>query len=272
MSDARQFSISEFAKFSLLSRDTLLHYDRIGLLQPAVRGKNNYRYYTGNQISVVTVIRTLQQLGMSLEEIKQLKDNRTPELAEKELERQIEKIDSRINDWIRARKLLLTLQKILQSVKNIDESSITVQFLPAEAIILGDLNDYSNGRTTLDTVYSFYTSIKQKYPNHDLNYFIGGVFSEKRIKSGDWIGADRFYLYNPEGYDRRPAALYAVGYMRCGYNAGEELYERIVDYINNNGFEICGGAYEECPLNEVFITEPENYLKRVMITVRERQN
>ena len=270
MSDFGLISISDFSKFSRLTRDTLLHYDRIGLLSPAKRGENNYRYYTGSQLAVINVIRTLQQLGMTLEEIKGLKDRRTPELTDEVLEKQIEKIDGRIEDWIRARKLLFTLRKTIRSVKNIDESEITIQFLPAEAIILGDLNDYSRGRSFYDALHSFYKDIGEKYPGLDLNYYVWGTISQDRIKRGDWVGADRFYFYNPEGNDRRPAALYAIGYMRGGYDQGGALYERLSEYIDKNGFEICGNAYEEYPLNEVCITEASNYLIRVLITVREK--
>jgi len=270
VSDSTHFSISEFAKYSLLTRDTLLHYDRIGLLQPAIRGENNYRYYSDSQISVATYIRTLQKLGMSLDDIKDLKDRRTPELAEVELERHLDWIDEKIDDWIRARNLLLKLQKTLLAVKNIDESVISVQFMPAEAIILGELNDYSQGRTTLDVVYSYYDDIRQKFPNLELNYFVGAAFSEDRIKNRDWIGADRYYMYHQDGYDMRPASLYAIGYIRSGYVGGKEIYNKLIDYIETNGFEICGCAYEECLLNEVFIIEPDNYLKRVMIRVREK--
>jgi len=220
---------------------------------------------------MVNVIRTLQQLGMTLGEIKELKDRRTPELADEVLKNQIDKIDGMIKDWVRARKLLLTLRKTINSVKNIDESKITIQYLPAEAIILGDLNDYSQGRTSYDALLSFYRAISTKYPEADLNYYVWANFSEARIKRGDWAGPDRYYFYNPEGHDRRPAALYAIGYIRGGYGHGAELYRRLVEYIDRNGFEICGDAYEEYPLNEVCITENNKYLMRVMITVRERK-
>jgi len=269
MPETGLFPISEFAKFSRLSRDTLLHYDRIGLLSPLSRGENHYRYYSGYQLAVVNVIRTLQQLGMTLEEIKELKDRRTPELAVEVLGRQIEKIDKKIEDWIRARKLLLTLQNTMQSVSNIDENMINIQYLPAEAIVMGDLNDFSRERNFFDTLLSFYHAISKKYPDLDLNYPVWGMFTEERIKRGDWVGADRYYYYNPEGYDRRPAALYAVGYDRNGYAQNDKLYKRMIEYIDTNGFVICGNAYEEYPLNEFCIVEDDNYLMRILITVRE---
>jgi len=270
MHEIGPFSISDFAEYTRTTRDTLLYYDRIGLLSPTERGENNYRYYSGAQFAVVNLIRILQQLGMTLEEIKELKDRRTPELTTEVLVRQIEKIDKKIEDWIRARKLLLTITDIIHSVDNVNVNSMTIQFLPTEAIIVGELNDYSRGRTVFDTLLSFYIDMSKKYPGLDLNYPVWGTFSAERIGQGEWAGPERFYFKNPEGYDRKPAGLYAIGYMHGGYTDGDVLFRRLVEYIDMNNFEICGPAYEEYPINEVCAVEPKDYLMRVMITVRQR--
>jgi len=218
----------------------------------------------------VNVIRTCQKLGMTLFEIKGLKDRRTPELIDEVFTNQIEKIEGKIDEWIRARKLLLSLQKSLNSVTDVDEDAITVEFLPREEIVLGEQNDYSNGRTFFDALLSFYKSVGENYPGIDINYLIWGRFSAERIKKGDWCRADRFYFYSPEGRDERPQALYAVGYMRGGDSNGGALYKRMVEFIDKNNYEICGPAYEEFPLNEVFVSESSNYLMRVLITVRQK--
>lgn len=271
MAGNRLLSVSDFAKFSRTTRDTLHHYDKIGLLSPLSRGRNNYRYYSGRQLAVVNVIRTLQELGLSLSEIKKLKENRTPKIVDEFFMRQIYKIDLKINDWICARKLLFTLQKSIHSVLNADEHAITIQFLPVEAIVLGAPNDYSNGRNDYDALISFYHDTSKKYPNMDMNYPVWALFSENRIKSGNWVCPERYYFYNPEGQDKRPASFYAVGYTRGGYGQCGDLYARIIDYIDRNGFEICGDAFEEYPLNEVCVSDDTNYLIRVMITVREKK-
>ena len=264
------FSVKDFAKFSRTTKDTLLHYDRIGLLSPELRGDNNYRYYSIMLLTTVNMIRTLQKLGMSLEEIKDLKDRRNPALAEEIFTRQIEKIDEKIEDWIRSRKLLLTLLKNIQDVSNIDEKTITIQFLPAEAIVLGGLNDYSRGKNAYDALLSFYNEINKKYPEMDLNFPVWAIFTGERIKQRDWVWPDRYYFCNPEGQDRKPAALYAIGYTRGGYGQGDDVYKRLIEYIDNNGFEICGNVYEEYPLNEICIVENDNYLIRVMVAVCEK--
>jgi len=264
------FSVKEFAKFSRIPKDTLLYYDRIGLLSPEARGDNNYRYYSFRMLTHVNVIRTLQKLGMSLEEIKELKDHRTPELAERVLLGQIEKIDGKIEEWIRSRKLLMTYLNNIRDAANIDENALTIQFLPAEAIVLGGLCDYSRDRNAYDALLSFYQEIEKKYPEIDTNFPVWAIFTKDRVKQLDVSGPDRYYFCNPEGYDRRPAALYAIGYTRGDYGQNGGAYKRLLEYIDANGFEVCGNAYEEYPLNEVCITESGNYLIRVLIMVREK--
>ena len=266
------FTVNEFSDFSRTTRDTLIYYDKIGLLTPMSRGNNNYRYYSGGQLAVINLIRTLQELGMSLEEIKGLKDDMTPALVIEVLEQQKAKIDRKIAGWERAQKLLFTLIKIIDSAMLADESKITIEFMPEEAIILGDANDYSHGRNDYDALLSFYHDMHDKNPDLNLNYPVWGVFSKSRVGNGDWVWPDRYYFYNPEGRDKKPAALYAIGYIRGGYGQSDKLYRRIIDYIDRNGFEICGDAYEEYPLNEVCITDDKDYLMRVMITVREKKS
>ncbi len=269
--DKGLFSISDFADFARTTKDTLIHYDKIGLLSPVSRGENNYRYYSGNQLAVVNVIRTFQDLGMSLGDIKEMKDHRTPESIDEMLEKQMEKINLKIEEWVRAKKLLSTLQEVVRSGLDADEDDVTIQFLPAKAIVLGGLNDYYRGQGDYDALYHFYHSIRNVHPDLNFNYPVWGLFSKERIKRGDWVWPDRYYFYNPEGSDSKPAGLYAVGYARGGYGQSDGLYRRIIDYVGENGFEICGDAYEEYPLNELSVVDDDNYLMRVMIAVQQKK-
>jgi len=270
MKNREIFTVADFAEFSRTTRDTLLHYDKIGLLMPELRGENNYRYYSNGQLAVINLIRTCQAFGMTLSEIKSLTKNRTPELIDGLLEQQMGLIDDKIEEWVRARKLLLTLKNSIHSTLNVQDNVISIKFIEREAIILGDLNDYSRGRTDYDALLSFYNSSKEKYPGLDMNYPVWAMFSEERLKKRDFMWPDRYYFFNPEGHDKRPAALYAIAYKRNGYGKSGDLYERMLDYIEENNFEVCGPAYEEYPQNEVSIIDENNYLMRVMITVREK--
>ena len=269
--DNKIFTAGDFAKYSRITRSTLHHYDKIGVLSPMSRGDNRYRHYSSAQLSIVNVIRTLQELGLSLTDIKALKDNRTPATVKGTLMSRIGDIDIKINEWVRARKLLFTLLKTIDSAADVDERKVSIVDMPAEAISLGELNDYSNGRNDYDALFSFYRDMSKKYPDLDMNYPVWGMFSQDRIKRGDWKWPDRYYFYNPDGYDRKPAARYAVGYVRGGYGKCGNLYKRIIDFIGKNDLEICGDAFEEYPLNELCFHNENDYLIRVMVTVREKK-
>ena len=114
MKDSKFFTVSDFAKVSRTTKDTLLHYDRIGLLSPISRDENNrYRYYSIGQLAVVNVIRTLQALGMSLAEIKALRDQRTPELLGEVYTQLMDRNNAIIDDAVRAQKLLFALRRAI---------------------------------------------------------------------------------------------------------------------------------------------------------------
>lgn len=270
MKKKAEFTISDFAKFARTTRDTLIYYDRIGLLSPLLRRENKYRYYSHNQLGTINLIRTLQTLGMPLNEIKRLKNKRTPDLVDAVLENQIVHIDNEIKKLTRARELLDSLKASIHSHLDIDEAVITIKRLPEANIVLGDQNNYSGDRNDYDALYSFYSKCVDKYPDMDLNYPVWGLFTAERIRTHDWVWPDRYYFYYPDGRDTRPAALYAIGFTRGGYGQGHDLYNRMLDYIENNGFEVSGPAYEEYPLNELSVLEDDNYLIRVMITVQKR--
>ncbi|MDR1705416.1 MAG: MerR family transcriptional regulator [Clostridiales bacterium] len=263
-------TVSEFAGYSRTTTDTLRYYEKIGLLIPSRRGENNYRYYTTEQLALVNVVRTLQSLGMSLSEIMDLRDTRTADMTNSVFSAQIIKIDKKIDEWERARKLLTTYQKMIRSVDGVDIDGITVEFLPAEAIIMGDINDYSRDRNDNDALASFYADIQLKHPGVDLNYPVWGMFKKERIINGDFNFPDRYYFYNPEGRDKRPAGLFAVGYAKGGYGRKGEVFSRILEYAGKHKYEVCGDAYEEYRLNEVCVSGESNYLVRVMIEVRKK--
>ena len=68
--DDQLFKIGENAKILGITRKTILVYEDMGLLTPAVKDENSgYRYYTADNMTQIRSIRSLQTLGLSLSEI-----------------------------------------------------------------------------------------------------------------------------------------------------------------------------------------------------------
>lgn len=62
-------NISQLAKASQISTDTLRFYEKQGLLQAAGRAANGYRRYGPEQLETLRFIRGAQALGFSLKEV-----------------------------------------------------------------------------------------------------------------------------------------------------------------------------------------------------------
>ena len=66
------FKIGEIAKILGVTRKTILVYEEMGLLTPAVKDEaSGYRYYTADNMTQIRAIRSLQTLGLSLAEIRE---------------------------------------------------------------------------------------------------------------------------------------------------------------------------------------------------------
>lgn len=66
-----EYSSSEFASIGNVTKKTLRHYDKIGLLSPSRIDDNGYWYFDEDAMNRLQIIRNLQVLGFSLREIKQ---------------------------------------------------------------------------------------------------------------------------------------------------------------------------------------------------------
>ena len=82
----------EFARMCNVSKELLIHYDKVGLLKPKVIGKNGYRYYSLKQLYLMDAIRFFLDTGMSMKEVKTYLDNRTTDLFLEATQAGIEKM------------------------------------------------------------------------------------------------------------------------------------------------------------------------------------
>ena len=105
--------ISELAKLSSFSVDTIRFYEKKGLLdsQQIRRDRNNYRDYSPECLQRLMLIRQAKRLGFTLREIQQwIRDFESDTLTPKEkryiLSQKIEQIDRRIEDLMAMKNYL----------------------------------------------------------------------------------------------------------------------------------------------------------------------
>lgn len=106
-------NISELAKTTNVSTDTVRYYEKQGLLQAPARQDNGYRFYTQAHVELLRFVRGAQALGFSLTEIRTiLPQMANGKLKRPEIERQLQTKMAQIDAHIRQ---LQTLKKELKA-------------------------------------------------------------------------------------------------------------------------------------------------------------
>jgi DNA-binding transcriptional MerR regulator len=66
------FTIGKIAARVGLRPSAIRYYERRGILHPAARGGNGYRFYSNDAVKMLLFVKRAQTLGMTLDEIKPL--------------------------------------------------------------------------------------------------------------------------------------------------------------------------------------------------------
>ena len=74
MSSRTFLKIGDFARVCHTTKETLLHYDRKGVLKPGYVSDNGYRWYALKQFFDFDLILLLKETGSTLEEIKRYRN------------------------------------------------------------------------------------------------------------------------------------------------------------------------------------------------------
>ncbi|OKY27366.1 MULTISPECIES: Cd(II)/Pb(II)-responsive transcriptional regulator [Thalassotalea] len=103
--------ISQLAEQTHVPTKTIRYYEDIGLLKPAKRAENGYRYYQVEDVQLLIFIRRCRELNMSLDEIKTLVQvQRQPNIS-------CDTVDSMIAQQLdNVRKAQKELQKLERSL------------------------------------------------------------------------------------------------------------------------------------------------------------
>lgn len=116
----KTYRITELANLFGLSRSTLLHYDRIGLLQPSGREQNGYRYYTEADRERLNQISRYRQAGLPLSSIEELLSGKASPSAQI-LEQRLAQFNSEIQALRQQQQHLL---RLLEPTSNLRKNRV----------------------------------------------------------------------------------------------------------------------------------------------------
>lgn len=269
------FSIGEIAKQQNISRQTLIFYDKIGLLCPAYTDPaNGYRYYSAKQLDDLDTICIMKRIGFSLEEIKTHMKSYTIEHSIVALRRQLTAIERQIEEMqmikSRVEHRCLQLEHAL-SIRD-ESENVTVESARRRYILVQKVaSPYTLEQVSIATKECFVRSFKEHLP---IFFQSGAIVPYERILQGNYTQASHTFLPIEKTAQAQNVEELPEGKCVCGYHMGDYRsigvsYERILAYCREKGLRICSDAYEFA-INDYLSTGDENeYITKIMFYVAE---
>ena len=183
-------STGDLVKILGTTKNTLFHYDSMGLFSPAMVKENGYRAYSYRQMETFRAISSLRQLGMSLSEIKDYMQNRNPERLNQLLHTQLLGIQEEIKKLRQIEKFLHHHIQSLAELKALDLDSITIEEQPEQTLYCSLPVNVEDEKSTLCHLGKFFSeSIYFKTLGAILSTAVTAVSSAPSIRKKNlWNG------------------------------------------------------------------------------------
>jgi DNA-binding transcriptional MerR regulator len=250
-------TITEMAQIHKISRQTLIHYDKIGLFQPKVVDSNGYRFYTVTQIPHLREICFLKALGLRLETIKGHIQNRSHDSAIELLQSHLELLNDEIRDLTERRRAIQDRIAVYQSADVYNDQAYmpTIEYFEERRVLFFPWEGPMCRETLHLTVMKGWRQLLSSNTLPSSGF--GAILFRDQLLKGDVLKGAGGYVNVPErmkdvdGVRILPEGEYICV---CKYSMPyeiEHLYT-LVDWIKNNGYEIIGDIVDECLLDTTF--------------------
>lgn len=265
-------NISDFAKISGVSRQTLIYYDRIGLFSPAYVANNKYRMYSHNQVDNIGIITILSDLGVPLKKIKEILADISMDTMEKTLNYQLnaiqEKIDnlSILKDMTEIRLNQLQKGKAFLNGKSDFSVKEIVEDIP---IHIGEKIDCNQEDINDEIVISFFDHTEKS--GLPLIFTFSYIKkAEDLLKNNDCTVSHMWFRLKDKKYANAfiPKGKYLVGYAKGDYGKTNYIYTSLLQYAKENGLTITNNIYEEYLIDEFSEKNPDNFVLQILVRLK----
>ena len=271
-----KYTISEIARLFGISNQTLRYYDKIGLFKPEKTDpKTGYRYYTHRQFFNLSLIMRLKKLNFSLESIQKYSAVRDIDLLEESLIEQKAAIHQQIG------QLQLLEAKTDHLLQNMNIARHVSEKQTCQLVTAPDRFQYEVPiNFEIKDIYSYIKLVYESYIKSPFatNVDSHGEFILKIHREN--LCKQQFRIYNSIGFflDEVPQHLgHGISRIDGGtfasvlhfgsYDKIYHSYEKLFDYIKEQGLSICGDSVEYSIINISWTENPSDFITQIQIPV-----
>ncbi|MBL3538193.1 MerR family DNA-binding transcriptional regulator [Aminivibrio sp.] len=266
-------STGEFAKLCGVTKETLFHYDEIGLLRPEVRKENGYRYYTPTQSFVYDIIVSLKKCGSSLSEIKEHFVSMDPEKFVATLKMKQEHFGEELARLAQKQRLLENMIERVESAPSLETNKPSIEYVEEQYLLAVPL-DYSRGGEEIAWAEASQRLMEnlKTFSSMQLSFDVGAIVTRENLERKEMEEANYCYseLSAPVASKYsflKPPSHYATMIHKGPYEDLPRSGERLIGFIKESGRRITGNAYI-IDLSTYFMTEKEeDVVMRIAIQI-----
>ncbi|UOE95291.1 MerR family transcriptional regulator [Alkalihalobacillus sp. LMS39] len=259
----------QFAKLMRVSKDTLFHYDKLQIFSPEFIAENGYRYYSIYQSEVFYVITTLKELGMSLKEIKEYLNHKSPKEFISLLDKQADNLDKKIQHLKKVQNMIKQKSKLTKEAMKINTSVITFEERQKERFIVTEAKAITDEKNIYDSIFQHIDCLM--YYKINTFHLAGWMIDTKNIFDGKLDYYDYLFTRVTEtGYSNFTAekGTYLVAYHTAGYTTISDSFKKIIEYAQSNNVILEGYFYEDILLDDLSVQGYEKYLIKLSVKVK----
>ena len=259
---------SDLALCAEVSTATVRDYSDKGLLGPVYRSKSSaYRAFDLRVIPQIHLVKTLREMGLTMEQVNNYAQNRTPEKTVQLFRRCSAQLSGEIAALQTKLDMLQSHTAFIEEGRSA-KPGIQLRTLPAQAIRCSALESYSLKTKSLTQQRRAHGSIRY---NGNAGCPLGFAYNDFLDLLDDPERPALLLSFDPQGSEIRPAGEYLVGTVACYYGEKNSLAQRMYDHSLRNGLELCGPTYTVFLHDGASVTESECFLMQIAVGVKRMQ-
>ncbi len=273
MDNPRLLSSGEFARMCNVSRELLIHYDKIGLLKPKEIRKNGYRYYSIEQLYLFDGIRFFVDAGVPIKEVREYFDNRSTELFLERIQGIIARMEEQKTIMEGRIGMMEKMRYITHRALLFPKGETRLSFWDELAMIVTDIAE--------DNVESYEQALGKhsdfcRNVAHVSRFPMGRIaevpdFDEptRRVytKLQTWVSVPEDIAHLEGRLLMKPRGNYAVILHQGGRNTIERSYVKLFAYLKKEGLSTFSPVYELDMNSYLMSSSVEDYLIHVSVLV-----
>lgn len=268
--NVKYLTTGEFAKLCKVNKQTLFYYDQIDLLSPVYKNEKGYRFYSINQMELFYVIDLLKDLDMSLHDIQQYTQNKSPESFLRLMYQKKEEIVKKRQEIEMKEKLIEAKIALMEDATQINFDQITLEHLPEATLYLSRNIENISDEEFVEVISEFIDELNES--QLDTGYPIGGITKREQVLKGEFSKYSYLYMEQPNPKEGYPYFQAVKGDFLIGYHIGDDktihkTYKRLLSEMERLNLTLGDHVFEEYVYDTVVTNQKEEYVTKIMVEV-----